>query len=359
MATPEPTTAQPKISQKMVLRTALLLFALAILFFAYRYVEGRHGDFDFGDPHTPGMIAAIEQKPEGQEAVIFRPDGTKLGTDGWKAGVHDRDPVWNPDGKFLYFVSDRGGKAFDLYRWNPDRSDAAQMTSGTRGRSNPTFPADNPTEVNSDLLMISSGMVLGFDPVRKVTPQLLPPPTPNITQSSSEDLQGGADAEFAALYGSLGTAFRYARWCKNDQFIAAIMEREGGGEVLIIQSIQLKDGRLPPPTAICAGDHVEFDVNPHDGSVVYVVQGFKFPDPQNVPAEFKKNNKVTRPFAHAIGFIDPETRSGGLIGASLDDKHSFGGPAVSPDGSTLLVTEGTYDSSSQNQLSAKLLTMPL
>jgi hypothetical protein len=358
MSTPDPTSAQPKISQKLIVRTASCLFLLAALFGGYRWFEARNGDFDFGSASSAGTITALQQKDDGQQLVVLHPDGSIAGTTGWKDNANDRDPVWSPDGKFVYFVSDRTGKAFHLYRWNPDKPDAAQMTSGTRGRSNPTFPAGTGPELNGDMLMICGGTVQGFDPAKKTTPQLLPPATANITQSTAEDVQGGAEAEFAAMYGGLGTAFRYARWCKSDRFIAAIMQREGG-EVLIIQDTELKDGHLPAPSVIAAGNRIDFDVNPADGSVVYTVQEFRFPDPEHVPAQYRKNNKLTRPFAHMIGAVDPEGKKGTLIGISLDDKHSFGCPTVSPDGSTLLVTEGKYDASSENLLSEELLTLPI
>ena len=356
MPTPEPTTAQPKISQKMILRTAILLFVLAIMFVGYRYVESQHGDFNFGDANSSGLISAIQTKDNGQEAVIIHPDGAITGTAAWKDGVSDRDVVWQPDGRFLYFVSDRTGNTYHLYRWNPAQDSADQMTGGTRGRSAPSFPADDATDAADYMLMICGGVIQGFDPKRKITPQILPKPTANITQSTDVE-ESGSEGEFQALYGKIGTAFRSARYIKGNRFIVAVIERDNG-EVLIAQEVEPKDGK-PHPFSIIAGGHIDYDVNPKDGSVVFTVQNFQFPDPDHVPTEFIKNNKVTRPVNHAIGMFDPDNPGLVMIGRRMDDKVAFGAPAISPDGASVLLTEGPYDPTTQSMQSQQMISCPI
>src|SRR5579884_322901 len=165
----EPVTAQPKISQRLILRTAILLFVMALLFWGFRVFEDQHGDYDRGGD-SAGMIAAIQVKDNGQEAVLIHPDGTIVGTDNWKDGATDRDLAWQPDGRFLFFVSDRDGGTFHLVRWNPSATSTSPLTAGTRGRSSPTFAADSPTDPNDSMLLICGGDVQGFDPKKKNTP---------------------------------------------------------------------------------------------------------------------------------------------------------------------------------------------
>jgi dipeptidyl aminopeptidase/acylaminoacyl peptidase len=363
MATPadppkEPITAQPKISQRLILRTAILLFAIAIMFFGFRYFQEMHGDFDRGSSNSSGDIAAIQIKDNGQETVLIHPDGTITGTKNWIDGVSDRDIVWQPDGRFVYFVSDRDGGTYRLVRLNPDSDSTAPMTAGSRGRSVPSFPADNPPDANSGLLMISGGTIQGFDPKGKLTPQLLPPATTSITHASDEGTEAGAEAEFEAMYGGLGTAFKYARYCKSNRFIAAVMEREGG-EVLILQDLTPKDGKLPNPTPVVAGEQVDFDVSPKDGSVVFAVRNFSFLDPKIVPKAYIKNGKIVVPFRHMMGFVDPDQRALQLIGASPDDRAAFSKPAVSPDGSTVLFSAGSYDKTTQSITPKALISCPV
>ena len=362
MATPvdppkEPVTTQPKISQKLILRTAILLFALALLFFGYRYFEEQHGDFNRGSSNSAGVIAAIQIKDDGQEAVLIHPGGAITGTKTWKNGVTDRDITWQPDGRFLYFVSDRDGGTYHLLRLNPDEDTPDQMTTGSRGRSAPTFPADSTTDVANDLLMICGGTVQGFDAKRKITPQLLPPATANITQATEEGA-GGSEAEFQALYGNLGTAFRYARYCKSNRYIAAIMEREGG-EVLILQDLTQKDGKVVPPISVAAGDHIDFDVNPKDGSVVFAVLNYKLVDPEHAPKDLVHNGQLMLPFKHAVGVADPDKRAFVIVGASKDDRICFASPAISPDGASVLVTAGSFDKSTQTIVPKILFSAPI
>jgi hypothetical protein len=352
--------SQPKITQKLLSRTVFLLFFLAVMFAAYRYVESRKSDFNYGSSSAAGIIAAIQRTDDGSKVVLIEPDGAIKTTDSWKAGVSDRDPVWSPDGKFLFFVSDRSGNTFHVYRWNPDQSDAEARTVGSRGRTNPTFPADDVPDAPNNMLIIGGGTVQALEPSSRQTPQILPPSTSTITNSSADNEQGGSEALFESLYGNLGTSFGYARWCKSNQFIAAIMKRDGG-EVLVLQNMTPgQDGKLPPIAPIVAGDHVAFDVSPKDGSLVFTVQGFQWPDPNHIPEEFKKGNHITTPFRHLVGFIDPGSKTPlSPIVASRDDKAAFASPAISPDGSKVLVTGGTYDSSGQNLSSIALLSFPI
>jgi TolB protein len=352
--------SQPKIVQKLLVRTVILLFALAAMFAGYRYVESRHSDFNFGSSSAAGIIAAIKRTEDGSEAVLIEPDGTIKGTESYKPGVTDREPVWSPDGKFLYFVSDRTGNTLHVYRWNPDQPDAEARTVGSRGRTSPTFPADDVPESPNNMLIIGGGTVQSLEPSKRQTPQILPPATATISQSSGDDEQGGSEAQFESLYGHLGTSFSYARWCKGNQYIAAIMKRDGG-EVLVVQNMTPKeDGKLPPIEPVVAGDHVAFDINPKDGTIVFAIQGFQWPDPTRIPDQFKKGNHVTTPFRHLVGFVDPGGKSPLTpIVATKDDANCFGSPAVSPDGSKLLVTAGPYDPSSQSLSPKALLSYPV
>ena len=352
MATPQPSPgSQPKIVQRLLVRTAGFLFVLAILFGGYRWAIEQHGDFDKGGDSV-GMIAALRREPNGQQAVLIRPDGTVFGTKSWKEGVTDREPVWSPDGRFLYFASDRKDNTFHIFRWNPTSDDAQSRTDKGGSRSNPTFA---PGDTESRPLIVSGGMVRELDPTTFKAPQILPPPNSEIAQSGSGDEQG-TESALAGYGGGLGKSFRIARYLPGRQAVAAVMRREEG-EVLIIQSLTPVNDRVPKPIPVMAGDRIDFDLDPSTGALVCAVQNFRWVDRDAVPAQFRKGNRIVTPFRNMIGIIDPKTGTPSIMGASPDDKSAFGAPHVSPDGTRVLATAGSVQDGSL--LPEVLLTMPL
>lgn len=162
MATPQPQSgAQPQIVQKLLKRTLAALLIFAVVFGSLRWVQSRRGDFDNGGDST-GMMAAVRLEKNGQQVVLIKPDGSIVGTASWRDGVTDREPAWSPDGKFLFFCSDREDKMFNVFRWNPQASDAqARTKKGGRDRSNPTF---GPNQTDGRPLIIAGGVVRELEP---------------------------------------------------------------------------------------------------------------------------------------------------------------------------------------------------
>ncbi len=347
------TSPQPKIAQNLAVRTLGLLVAVAAVFGGYRYWQGLSEDVGgIGAADSFGMIAAIERKGgEGQEAVIFRPDGSILCNKGYQKGDNDRDLAWQPDGNRLFFVKDREGEGSNVYRWNPAKDEPAERkTVGTRNRGNIAFGTE---DIERDIaLLTSGGFVVEFDPRSASTRQVLPP----VADEIAKEEEGGSQGQFGALYSRFGESFRLARWCKGRDYIATVMRREGGdGEALVLQKIE---GSPEPPAALVAGEKIEIDVNPKTGDIVFAVQNFQFTDPQNIPEEYKKDNRQVVPFRHAMFVLDPANpKAPVLLFSSKNDKHVLGSPSVSPDGSTVMATVGTYKDGSL--LPFGLLAMPV
>lgn len=351
MSNPQPSSVQPKIVNKLLQRTALFLIGLAIVFGGIRFVQSLKGDYDLGGEST-GMVAAIRLEEDGQQAVLIKPDGSIVTTKSWKPGVIDREPVWSPDGKYLFFCSDRKESTFNVFRWNPQRDDAESRTIGTTSRSNPTFAPDGALD---SLLLVAGGSVRELDPKQMRTPQILPPSNAEISQGSTDESgSSGAEGSFSAVYGTLGKAFRVARYFGDKRYIAAIMKRDEG-ELLVIQDLQPVNDRVPKPQPVVAGDRIEFDINAKTNTVVFSVQNFRWPDPQQAPPEFRKGNKITVPFRHFVG-IAAAGQAPVPVVASPDDGSAFASPRVSPDGSRLLLIQGTMKEGSLRP--AGLLTMP-
>lgn len=372
MSTPNssPAPEQAKINQRLVIRTSVLLFGIAALVFGFRWYQNYSKDRTAGAAsETAGYIAAVQLKDDGQEAVMIKPDGTVIHSPGWKAEATDRDIVWSPDGNFLFFVSDRKDGVFNVMRWSPSREIVEPRTVGARGRSNPTFPVGEGAAAEKTALVCSGGVVFEFNPTDVTMRQVLPPPNQEIPMSSDDESgSSGATSQFGGLYGQFGQSFKIARWMKGKDWVVGVMKRDEG-EILVVQSlIEGKDGKLPRPEALAAGDRIDIDVNPATGALAYAVVGFQWPDVNRVPPEFRKGNRITTPFRHMVGLFDPageggpsvddlqaaakgQQRSGPII-ASPQNQQAFISPRFSPDGSTLLLVVGPYDG---NNVSPKVL----
>ncbi len=350
MATPQSNPAQPKINQRLLQRTAIGLVLLAVIFGGYRWVQEQKGDFDRGG-QSAGLVAAIRRQGDGQQAVLIHADGKIVATKSWRDGVIDREPVWSPDGRFLYFCSDREESTFHVFRWNPEKDDAESRTQGGTSRSYPTFA---PGDTGETLLVVAGGAVRELDPRERKAPQILPPANGEIAQSG--DPEGGAEGSFSAVYGSLGKSFRVARYLPDHRYIAAVMRRDEG-ELLMVQDLQPgANGKVSAPRPVAAGDRIDFDVNAKANSIAFTVQNFRWPDPRSAPEQFRKGNRITVPFRNVVGIVEA---SGGqvIIGASPDDKIAFASPRIDPDGARLLLTIGPVQDGSLRPTA--LITVPL
>lgn len=350
------------IKQKLAIRIAIWLFAIAALFGVYQWYRGIGHDIDLPvQVDTNGFIAAIERKSEGSVAVIFRPDGTRVEAPGYKPGAEDKEIVWRPDGNRLFFSSDRIDGSFNIYRWNTERGVAERRSLGSRSQSNAAF---GPKGYSGDLskpLIIAGGFVLELDPKEGTANQILPPIQREIAQAGEE--QTTAD-QFSTLYSRIGTSFKDARWGKDRKYIVAVMRREGG-EVLVIQptgTVKAEDGseKQAPPVLIEAGDKVEIDVAPN-GFVVAAITGYQFPNPNDIPEQFIRDNRVVPPFRHAMVLVDPDSLSNGGTSQPLylskDDALCLQQPRFSPDGSKVLAVGGSVQDGT-NFVPKALISMP-
>src|SRR5436853_254133 len=94
---------QPKITQKLIVRSAIALFALAGLLYAFLWYKGREADpTGYVVSDTNGMIAAVQATAAGRHVVAIKPDGTVISQSGVPPNSEDRDPTWRPDGNAIF-----------------------------------------------------------------------------------------------------------------------------------------------------------------------------------------------------------------------------------------------------------------
>lgn len=349
---------QPKILQKRSTRTLIYVLVIGAAFGGVRwYVDNQNDPANVGNANTIDMVAAVEQLDNGQKLVAFDATGKKIETGGYEDGAIDRDLAWQPDGNRLFFVSNRGGKAFQVYRWKPGAGNEPEARSlGSSGKSDPTFPTADVPDANTSVLIVSSGYVLELDPkdVMK-SHQVLPPSVGEIPTEDNGAEGGGQTGQFSMIYQALGESFRTARWCAGKSAVAAVMRREQGGETLIVQPLP-ENGQVPRPISLMVADHIDFDVNPTDGSIVFAAQGIHLPESElRKIKEAKVPVRVTR---HAVGLYKPGDKAPKVVLTSADDKVSFSGPTVSPQGDRFLLMLGEFDKTAGSVRASRLVTYP-
>lgn len=319
----------------MLIRFAIGLFILAGLFFLYQWWKGYSQDPDLPVRNdTAGMIAAIRLDGDNSQVVVIGPDGKVKESPGYEAGKTDKEPVWRPDGNRLFFTSDREEEAFQVYRWNLASDSIMRRSVGSRSQSTPSFAPED----NTSGLLTAGGFVLEFDPKEVATRQILPPVGKN--RQGGEGGQEGTASQFEQIYQRLGNSFRAAKWLKGKQYVAAVMRREEGGEILIVQDVV----NFSRPVPIMAGNRIDFDVSQTEPKVFFTVNGFFFHDPNQIPPEAVKNGKVELPFTSIIGGFDP-TGQGSLfpIMTVKQPELGFRDLKVSPDGRNVLMIAGKLD----------------
>ncbi len=96
-------------------------------------------------PVAPGRISQVRLAPDGQRVAarvfdggwhilwfdVNRPSGTKVTTDG-----SNRNPVWSPDGQWIYYASDRNGE-LDVWRRRANLAGDAELVYGPAGNQMP------------------------------------------------------------------------------------------------------------------------------------------------------------------------------------------------------------------------------
>jgi len=346
----------PKATRKLAIRFVIGLFSLAVIFAIYNWMRANRDLGDISIAKTEDWILALEQKEEGQQAVIFKKDGSLLRSPAYTPGKTDRDAVWRPDGAAVFMSSDRETEDFNVYRWNLQHNFIERRGMATRSQLALNFGEVGQGASNDALLIVSGGFVLSMNPKEATTYQVLPPVSREVVTTGSDEGSGGA-SQFDAYYSKLGSSFREARWGKNKEWVYAVM-RGDEGEVLIAQS--LTSGK--PPVVLGMGDRIEFDVNPKTGSIVYAIKSYRVPVPEHPSKEEIAKIKEMMAVPHRLIEVKPwETDPAEAmvpLAMSPSNKQCFSNPKVCPDGNSVLVSVGPYLGDG-NQKMEGLLSVPL
>ena len=337
----QPRTA--KINRRHVQRAITLVAVLLVVTYGYFWLRSKHGDPDLlhAPANTVGEIAAIEVKGEGSQAVIIKPDGTIVGSPEYKDGTVDQYVTWRPDGGRIFFVSDREENLQHIFRWDPDTGTIERRTIDKRpkGFLNFDVPGESSKSATSDAVVISAGQVSAIDANSGESHQLLPPP--------DKDAASGAGGENGSenpmeQYSQFGVSFVRAYYLKDKSYMVAVLNREDGGQAMIVQDMTQKS----EPVGICQAQHIEVTVGQLTGQIAFAAEDMEIPDwyPDAIKEKFRKGNTIVWPFKHLLGIIsDPKnpTKLAPIL-VSQDDKMTFGDPVFSPDESEIAFLVGGY-----------------
>lgn len=327
------------MNQRVLLRFAIGLMLLAGVVLGFQWLRNLGYDPDVLPGDSKDMIAALELTDDGSRTVTIDPS-QKVTVIGPEGPSRDRPPLWRPDGQRLFFASDREDSVYHIFRYRPGQPDAERRTLGRRSRSTPTWGFSDDTKANETALILSSGVVLEFNPKTGSTVQLLPPPSGGAVVGEE---QGNVD-QFTGLYRQLGTSFTKALWTRDRSTIVATMAREGG-EVLVVQEMTMRtaNGRtsLPPPMPIMGGASIDFDVT-SDGRVAVLVRDFQWLDNAAIPEEFIENGRAKVPWRNAIfsfNTADPEAPPS-FLAATQNPSEDARSVRISPNGQEAMLVTG-------------------
>ncbi|QYK52702.1 MAG: PD40 domain-containing protein [Fimbriimonadaceae bacterium] len=338
----------------------LIGFLLIVgLLYGYKVLKNVTDDPDPGEFTSVGYVAALEMTKQGGRVVLFDENGKRIepnkpakdGSSQWE----DREVSWSVDGQRIFMSSTRESDSFLVYRWNPDRQDISKRAIGSRSQSAPWFgPFDDPDAKKLGLIQ-SGGQILEINIKTGTTKQILPPAV-DETAAAEEGRRGTMEV----LYGKFGESFVKARYAGNKNDLVAIMLNDEGQTAILHRLGFNNEGQLNRPIEIFRGKKVAIDVAP-DGRVAMMVRNMTFPDQANIPSEFIKDGKVTKPFESGIFVItigeDGFPKADAIAVLPFGSEESFGDIAVSPDGSKIAVVVGVSDGMGGFTPSG-LMTMP-
>jgi hypothetical protein len=278
------------MKNQLVVRAAIGLFAIALLYLGYGWLKEWTKDPDLGAADTTDMIAAIEYVEGGSQAVVFDAKGKKQAV-AWDKPANDTDPVWRPDGQRVFISSDRDGASHDIFRFNVATGRLENKLSGTRSASSPYFGPPGWPELADSGLITLGGDVFEFNQSEQRTRQLLPP-------HEFENVGDEEAGHLEALYNSIGLSFKSAKWGAGRNVMFTVMRREDD-EVFVVNFMKPMGDQKVGPLPLLAGDNIQFDVAP-DGTAVVSIQGFQYVDPSQVPPDYMIGGRAIKPWRNGL-----------------------------------------------------------
>ncbi len=324
---------------RTIRRLTIMGVILAGVCYCFYWFVGQKGDFQLPSD-TSKMIAALQQKESGSEAVVLEGEGKVKPASGYAEGNSDRDLAWDPKGNRLFFISDRRDNGFHIFRWDPQRDSLDQKSIDRASRSELVFDSEDTGVGDLVGLVIVRGTVQEFTPKVAKSQQVMPP-----TKRTAGGEEGSV-GNFEMMYKRFGQSFKSARWFHQRRYIAAVMRREDKGECLIVQDMEGDEkGNFRPPQLLFNAQKITLAVNPKNGELVFsIVEALPFYDEEGKILRDPNGNEIVVPFTH--GIFHTIEKDGKLsfepVGIVKEKGTCFTSPVVSPDGNTMMFLAAKY-----------------
>jgi hypothetical protein len=344
------------MKKQIAIRFAIGMFLILGLMLAYQSFKNFSQDPDVGEFDSAGYIAAIESTRGGGRVVMFDASGTRIDApqpDG-KESWDDRGVAWSADGQRLFISSNRKSDAYLIYRWNPAQKKIEVRSIGTRSQMVPWFDPSESGRGKQFGILQSGGQIYELDVKTGDAAQILP--------ATTERIAGEGEGSKAAmdLYTRFGTSFLTARPLGGsyDQWLG-LMRNDEGFTVIFQSMVPDQEDQVKPPAEAFRGDRAAID-SATDGTIAVSISGFQFPPYQDVPEQFVKNGKVTKPFESGIFKVGLDVAgqfSSQPVAVIPAGNQAFLDISVSPDGSKIAVVVGNKTTESDFEPEG-LLVMP-
>jgi hypothetical protein len=297
---------------------------------------------------TSGFIAAVRDEGDSRVAVVVDKSGKVSAVPDTKPGTMDQEPVWDPAGNRLYFLSDREEKSINIFRWDPTRpADLDRRSIDKASRSGLSFGTDSKNG-NPMGLLIVRGAVHEFTPKTVASNQLLPPLVQETSGGGEEGgLEEGSEESLKASYSRIGTNIRLALWFGNRRFIACVVRREEEGEALVVQDMEPNEkGKMNRPIELFHAARFYLAERKNKGGFVFSAVNITGP---------LAEGQTALPFKHGIFIMDPllpQDQALQPVLAVESGDSAFGQVVCSEQGDSLLFQQGKHTSDGNMEIVA-------
>lgn len=275
---------------------------------------------------TSGWLAFVSDRDGPAHIWFLKPDGTEVRAEP-DSTSEDLEPTWQqPDGKTLFFVSNRTDRIFQIFHLSPRDGTANQLTVS---HSRKAELASDPT--GQRILHTAGGTVSVLYLGERHAAQLIPPPT--ISPGERKALMDAWQAEFGA------SSFRKVTWGRSAGTLVGVISGDTG-DVLIVQQYDLRMREQKPPVVWLRAKRIDVAYHPTEDKFIVAYVGAQAKEPEEADRSWEARETVQPEpegptDAMLIVALDNAKLTPVPVFADIGAKSVLISPSWSPDGSRI------------------------